>query len=219
MYNILTLNAIAKCGLDILDEENFNISDNLENPEGIILRSFNMHEMELPENLVAVARAGAGTNNIPIADCSEKGIVVFNTPGANANGVKELVIAALLLSSRKVYEGIEWAKTLKGQEGIDKLVEKGKKNFVGPELKGKKLGVIGLGAIGALVANTAVSLGMQVCGYDPYISVEAAWSLKSQVVKANSIEKMVSECDYITIHVPLNDTTKNMFDKIYVLNR
>ncbi len=213
MYNILTLNAIAKCGLHILDEEKFNISDNLENPEGIILRSFNMHEMELPENLVAVARAGAGTNNIPIADCSEKGIVVFNTPGANANGVKELVIAALLLSSRKVYEGIEWAKTLKGQEGIDKLVEKGKKNFVGPELKGKKLGVIGLGAIGALVANTAVSLGMQVCGYDPYISVEAAWSLKSQVVKANSIEKMVSECDYITIHVPLNDTTKNMFDK------
>ncbi len=211
---ILTLNKIASCGLDLLDKNIFNVSDDAKNPDGIILRSFNMHEMELGDNLKAVARAGAGTNNIPIDKCSEKGIVVFNTPGANANAVKELVLAGLFLSSRKIAQSIEWAKTLKGEgENVGKLVEKGKSNFVGPEIEGKKLGIVGLGAIGVMVANVAYHLGMEVIGYDPYISVDAAWTLSRHVKKCNELKDLVAECDYITLHVPLNDATKNMFNE------
>lgn len=213
MYNILTLNKIAACGLDKLDKNVYSVSDACDTPDGIILRSFNMHEMELPETLKAVARAGAGVNNIPIDSCSEKGIVVFNTPGANANAVKELAITALLLASRKISDGIVWAKTLAGEADAAKLVEKGKSNFVGPEIKGKKLGVVGLGAIGVMVANTAQALGMEVIGYDPYLSVDAAWNLSSYVKKAKDIKDLVSSCDYISIHVPQNDSTKGMFNK------
>lgn len=212
MFNILTLNAISNVGLSKLGAKDFTVSDKMENPDGIILRSYEMHDMDIPESVLCVARAGAGTNNIPIDKCSERGIVVFNTPGANANAVKELVITGILISSRKIIEGIEWSKSLKGKENIDKLVEKGKSQFAGPEIKGKKLGVVGLGAVGVLVANAAVALGMEVYGYDPYLSVDAAWSLLSDVTKADSIEAMVKECDYITIHVPLNASTKGMFN-------
>lgn len=213
MYNVLTLNKIAECGLEKLDKAKYSISDNCANPDAIILRSFNMHDMELPSSLVAVARAGAGVNNIPIDVCSEKGIVVFNTPGANANAVKELAITAILLSSRKIVDGIAWAKTLEGEADANKLVEKGKSNYVGPEIKNKKLGVVGLGAIGVMVANAAYALGMDVIGYDPYISVDAAWNLSKHIKKANDIKEIVTECDYISIHVPQNDSTKGMFNK------
>ena len=211
---ILTLNKIAACGLDLLDKNVFNVSDDAKDPDGIILRSFNMHDSVLGENLKAIARAGAGTNNIPIDKCTEKGIVVFNTPGANANAVKELVLAGLFLSSRKIAQSMEWAKTLKGEgENVGKLVEKGKSNFVGPEIEGKKLGIIGLGAIGVMVANAAYHLGMDVIGYDPYISVDAAWGLSRHVKKAGNVKDLVAECDYITLHVPLNDSTKGMIGK------
>ena len=212
MYEVLTLNKIAKCGLDRLDTEVFNVSDDCANPDAIILRSFSMHDMELKSSLKAIARAGAGVNNIPVEKCSEKGIVVFNTPGANANAVAELTLAGLLLASRKIVDGISWAKTLKGQDEIGKLVEKGKSAFVGPEIKGKKLGVIGLGAIGAMVANTAIALGMDVEGYDPYISVDAAWRLSRHIKKSSDIKMMVARCDYITIHLPLCDATKNIIN-------
>ena len=212
MFNILTLNSISSAGLSRLGAKDFAVSDKAENPDGVILRSYEMHDMDIPESVLCVARAGAGTNNIPIDKCSEKGIVVFNTPGANANAVKELVITGILISSRKIIEGIEWSKSLKGKENVDKLVEKGKGQFAGPEIKGKKLGVIGLGAVGVLVANAAVALGMEVYGYDPYLSVDAAWSLLSDVTKADSIEEIVKECDYITIHVPLNASTRGMFN-------
>ncbi|MBQ8525280.1 MAG: phosphoglycerate dehydrogenase [Clostridia bacterium] len=212
MFEVLTLNKIASCGIDRLDKNIFNVTDDCANPDAIILRSFSMHDMELPENLKAVARAGAGVNNIPIDKCSEKGIVVFNTPGANANAVAEIAIAGLLLSSRKIVDGIAWANGLKGQEDVGKLVEKGKSAFAGPEIKGKKLGVIGLGAIGAMVANLAVALGMDVEGYDPYISVDAAWRLSRHIKKSNDLKMMVSRCDYITIHMPLTDSTKNIIN-------
>ncbi|UKI38099.1 MAG: NAD(P)-binding domain-containing protein [Clostridiales bacterium] len=188
----------------------------MKDPDGIILRSFNMHDSVLGENLKAIARAGAGTNNIPIDKCTEKGIVVFNTPGANANAVKELVLAGLFLSSRKIAQSMEWAKTLKGEgENVGKLVEKkAKSNFVGPEIEGKKsLSIIGLGAIGVMVANAAYHLGMDVIGYDPYISVDAAWGLSRHVKKAGNVKDLVAECDYITLHVPLNDSTKGMIGK------
>ena len=213
MYNVLTLNSISEVGLSKLNPKKYIIGDDIKDPEGIILRSYDMHEMELPESLAAVARAGAGTNNIPIDKCSEKGIVVFNTPGANANAVKELVLTGIFLSSRKIVEGIEWAKELKGKDNVDKLVEKGKGQFTGPEIMGKKLGVIGLGAIGVLVANAAISLGMEVYGYDPFLSVDAAWSLSSKVKRAGTREELVAACDYITIHVPLNDSTRGMYNK------
>lgn len=213
MYNVLTLNSISEIGLNKLEPERFSVCSGIANPDGIILRSFEMHDMEIPETLACVARAGAGTNNIPTDKCSEKGIVVFNTPGANANAVKELVLTGIFISSRKIVEGIEWAKELKGKENVDKLVEKGKGQFTGPEIQGKKLGVIGLGAIGVLVANAAVGLGMEVYGFDPFLSVDAAWSLSSDVIKARSMEALVAECDYITIHIPLNDSTKNMYNK------
>ncbi len=212
MFNIMTLNKISPVGLEKLPAKDFVVGDNVENPDGIILRSYEMHDMDIPESVKCVARAGAGTNNIPIDKCSEKGIVVFNTPGANANAVKELVLTGILISSRKVVEGIEWTNSLKGKEDVDKLVEKGKSQFTGPEIKGKKLGVIGLGAIGILVANAAVALGMEVYGYDPYLSVDAAWSLLSTVTKADSVEAIVKDCDYITVHVPLNASTKKMFN-------
>ncbi len=213
MYEVLTLNKIAKCGIDALDKDLFNVSDDCKNPDAVILRSFSMHDMELPDSLKAVARAGAGVNNIPIDKCSEKGIVVFNTPGANANAVAELTVAGLLLASRKIVDGIEWAKTLKGEgDAVGKLVEKGKSAYAGPEIKGKKLGVIGLGAIGVMVANIASALGMDVEGYDPYISVDAAWGLSRHVKKSSDVKMMVSRCDYITMHLPLNDATKNMIN-------
>lgn len=226
MFNILTLNKIAKCGLDQLND-NYKITDDANvDADGIILRSFKMHDMELPESLKAVARAGAGTNNIPIDKCSEKGIVVFNTPGANANAVKELVIAGMLLASRDVIGGVAWANTLTGDD-VDKQVEKGKSNFAGCEIKGKTLGIIGLGAIGILVANAAYSLGMEVIGYDPYLSVDSALKLSRHVKKANSPEEVYAAADYITIHVPLMDSTRNtinaetiaqMKDGVIILN-
>lgn len=226
MFNILTLNKIAKCGLDQLND-NYKITDDANvDADGIILRSFKIHDMELPESLKAVARAGAGTNNIPIDKCSEKGIVVFNTPGANANAVKELVIAGMLLASRDVIGGVAWANTLTGDD-VDKQVEKGKSNFAGCEIKGKTLGIIGLGAIGILVANAAYALGMEVIGYDPYLSVDSALKLSRHVKKANSPEEVYAAADYITIHVPLMDSTRNtinaetiaqMKDGVIILN-
>ncbi len=214
MYKIQMLNKIANCGLDLLPEENYKISTDEVNPDGILVRSANMLDMELPKNLKAIARAGAGVNNIPIEKCTEKGIVVFNTPGANSTGVKELVIASLLLSSRKIVKGIEWAQSLKGKgDEVPKLVEKGKSQFEGPEIKNKKIGVIGLGAIGVMVANDCISLGMEVMGYDPYISVKAAWGLSSSVIRATSLDHLLSTCDYITIHVPLTNETKNTLNK------
>ncbi len=211
MFDILTLNKIAPQGLEKFCPDCYQISDNCANPDGIILRSFSMHEMELPENLKAVARAGAGVNNIPIDACTEKGIVVFNTPGANANAVKELVLAGLLLSSRNITGGIQWAKTLIGQGAeVPKLVEKGKGQFVGPEIKGKKLGVIGLGAIGVMVANSALGLGMDVLGFDPFLSVTSAWNLSPAARQAKDMNEIFASCDYITLHVPLNDGTKGM---------
>lgn len=226
MFNILTLNKIAKCGLDQLND-NYKITDDANvDADGIILRSFKMHDMELPESLKAVARACAGTNNIPIDKCSEKGIVVFNTPGANANAVKELVIAGMLLASRDVIGGVAWANTLTGDD-VDKQVEKGKSNFAGCEIKGKTLGIIGLGAIGILVANAAYALGMEVIGYDPYLSVDSALKLSRHVKKANSPEEVYAVADYITIHVPLMDSTRNtinaetiaqMKDGVIILN-
>jgi len=213
MYKVQTLNKIAKIGLNVFDDK-YTFGDEVENPDGIILRSFSMHDMELPESLAAVARAGAGTNNIPIDKCSEKGIVVFNTPGANANAVKELVIAGILLASRKVVQGINWAKTLIGEgDAVGKLVEKGKSNFVGPEIQGKTLGIIGLGAIGVKVANVAKHFGMEVYGYDPYVSVDAAWNLSRDVKHVLNVEEIYETCDYITIHVPLLDSTKGMINE------
>ncbi len=212
MFKIQTLNKIAKVGTDKLGE-GYDIADTHENPDAIILRSFNMHEMEIPESVLGIARAGAGVNNIPIDKCSEKGIVVFNTPGANANAVKELAIAGLLLASRKVTDAVDWAKTLKGEgDAVGKLVEKGKSNFAGPEIYGKTLGVIGLGAIGVMVANAAYHLGMEVVGYDPYISVDAAWGISRHVEKANDLGAMLAKCDYISLHLPLNDGTRNMIN-------
>ena len=212
MYKVQTLNKIAKIGLDVFDDK-YTYGDEVENPDGIILRSFNMHEMELPESLAAVARAGAGVNNIPIDKCSEKGIVVFNTPGANANAVKELVIAGLLLASRRVVQGIKWAKTLIGEgDQVSKLVEKGKSNFAGPEIQGKTLGIIGLGAIGIRVANAAHALGMNVIGYDPYLSVDAAWRMTRAAEHAKTVDDVLAKSDYISIHVPATKDTKGMFN-------
>ena len=209
VFNIQTKNKISSIGLDRFNE-NYFIADEMENPDAIILRSASLHEMEFPSSLKAIARAGAGVNNIPVDRCSEQGIVVFNTPGANANAVKELVLCGLFLASRKVVPGIDWAKTLKGNGAeVGKMVEKGKGAFVGPEIAGKKLGVIGLGAIGGLVANAATHLGMEVIGYDNFISVDAAWHLSRSVKKAASLKEIYENCDYITIHVPYMADTKN----------
>lgn len=214
MFKIQTLNSISEKGLVLLPKDTYDISNDCANPDGILVRSAKMHDMEFSPSLKAIARAGAGVNNIPIDVCSENGIVVFNTPGANANGVKELVLAGLLLSSRKIVDGIQWTKSLKGKGSeVPKLVEKGKSSFAGPEIMGKKLGVIGLGAIGVLVANAAKSLKMEVQGYDPYMSIDSAWGLSRSVHRAVSLEALLAECDYITVHIPLIDQTKGMFNK------
>lgn len=212
MFKIQTLNKIAACGLERLPRDNYESATEIVNPDGILVRSADMHSLDFPASVKAIARAGAGVNNIPLPKCTERGIVVFNTPGANANGVKELVIASLLLSSRNLFEAITWSQGLKGKEGVPELVEKGKSAFVGPEIQGKTLGVIGLGAIGVRVANAASALGMRVMGFDPFISVEAAWSLSRDVVKAPSLDTLIAEADYITIHVPLTADTKNLFN-------
>lgn len=213
MFNILTLNKIAAVGTSRLGD-NYSYGDDVQNPDAVLVRSASMHEMEFGDNLLAIARAGAGTNNIPKDKCTEQGIVVFNTPGANANAVKELVVAGMLLASRKITEGIDWEKTtLKGNgDAVGKMVEKGKSQFVGPELKGKTLGVIGLGAIGILVANCAVALGMDVIGFDPFMSVPNALKLEPAVKLMKSAEEVMTACDYLTIHVPLLADTKDMVD-------
>lgn len=213
MYRVKLMNKISSKGLEILEKRGYSVGEEADNPDAIMLRSFSMHEMELPRSLKAVARAGAGVNNIPIGKCSENGIVVFNTPGANANAVKELTITALFLTSRKIVDGVLWCKSLEGRkEDISTIVEKGKGRFVGPEIKGKKLGVIGLGAIGVMVANAAKSLGMEVEGFDPYISVDSAWGLSRSVKKAESLKALLAGSDYITLHVPLMDNTRNMLN-------
>ena len=212
MYRIKTLNKISAVGTSRFGS-GYVCGGDAEDPHGILVRSASMHEMEFPKSLLAIARAGAGVNNIPTDRCSENGIVVFNTPGANANAVKELVIAALFLTSRKIVPAMEWAKTLKGSGAeVGKLVEKGKSNFAGPEIRGKRLGVIGLGAIGILVANAANALGMEVYGYDPYLSVDAAWGLSRSVRHARTLDEIFANSDYLTIHVPLNPDTKNLID-------
>lgn len=210
MYNIKTLNKISDVGLSKFDETKYIYGDNVENPDAIMVRSASMHDMEMPQSLLAIARAGAGVNNIPVADCTENGIVVFNTPGANANAVKELVVCGLLLSSRKITKAIDWCKTIKNDENVSKSVEKGKSAFAGPEIKGKTLAVIGLGAIGRLVANAAVDLGMTVIGYDPFLTEAAAETLKKEVTVNNNLDEIFPAADYITVHVPLTPDTKEM---------
>lgn len=211
MFNYTCLNPIAGVGLDLLSDE-YNKVDDIKDAQAVLVRSAAMHDMELPKTLEVVARAGAGVNNIPLDKCAEAGIVVFNTPGANANGVKELVFAGMLLAARDVVGGIEWVKGEEGNVDVAKLAERQKKNFAGSEIAGKKLGVIGLGAIGVKVANAATHLGMEVYGYDPYISVNAAWSLSRNVNHVNAVEEIYKNCDYITIHVPLLDSTKKMIN-------
>ena len=212
MYQIATLNKISKVGLAELTED-YTITENIAEANGILVRSADMHDMEFSDDLLAIARAGAGVNNIPLERCAEAGIVVFNTPGANANAVKELVIAGMFLASRDIVGGANWVQSERQNEDIAKLTEKEKKRFAGCELQGKKLGVIGLGAIGVQVANTAVHLGMEVYGYDPYISVKAAWSLSRHINHIKNVEDIYKQCDYITIHVPLMDSTKGMINK------
>jgi D-3-phosphoglycerate dehydrogenase / 2-oxoglutarate reductase len=214
MFKIQTLNKIATIGLDELPRDSYEIASEILNPDGILVRSADLLTAEIPASVKGIARAGAGVNNIPVDKCSKRGIVVFNTPGANANGVKELVIASLLLASRRIIPGVEWARTLKGKgKEVGALIEKGKNDFVGPEIKGKKLGVVGLGAIGVMVANDAMALGMDVVGYDPYISVEAAWGLSRAVKRATNLDQLLSQSDYITLHVPLMDATKGMLSR------
>lgn len=211
MYNVLTLNKISKVGLGRLTD-NYTVADDMANPDAILLRSFKMHDMELPASLKAVARCGAGVNNIPLDKCADKGIVVFNTPGANANAVKELVLTGLLLTSRNIVGAYKWAQGLLGEEGIAAKVEKGKSNFAGPEIKGKTLGIVGLGAIGVLVANAAVALGMDVIGYDPYFSIKNALALDSKVKFTANLDDIYAVSDYITVHVPATPETTNMIN-------
>ena len=212
MKNILCLNKIAAIGTDKLDKTEYTVGTDVQNPDAIMVRSAAMHDMTFEPNMIAIARAGAGVNNIPVDRCAKEGIVVFNTPGANANGVKELAICALMLASRDVVGGIKWAETLAGTEGVAKAVEAGKSKFAGVEIKGKTLGVIGLGAIGGLVANAAVKLGMKVVGCDPFMSVEAAWNMDPQVVKAATFEDVFKVADYVTLHVPATADTKGMIN-------
>ena len=212
MHKILCLNKISPVGTKRFGEA-YTFSPEMQEPEGILVRSAAMHDMELPEPLLAIARAGAGVNNIPVDKCTEKGIVVFNTPGANANAVKELVLCALFLASRKIPAAMDWVKTLKGEgDAVGKLVEKGKSAFAGPEIKGKTLGVVGLGAIGILVANAAEALGMAVYGYDPFLSVESAWRLSSSVKRSLSLDEIYANCDYISLHLPATKDTKGMIN-------
>lgn len=216
MYNILTLNKIAACGTDIFDRNNYAVGDNIQNPNAIMVRSAKMHDMEFGSDLLAIARAGAGVNNIPVDKCAEQGIVVFNTPGANSNAVKELAICALLLSSRKITEAAAWAASLKGTPDAPKTVEGGKAKFAGPEIMGKTLGIIGLGAIGGKIANAAVGLGMRVVGYDPYLSVNAALHLDPSVCVVTDVNDIYKTCDYISIHVPYTPDTKNTIDEAQI---
>ncbi|MDL2232984.1 phosphoglycerate dehydrogenase [Ruminococcaceae bacterium OttesenSCG-928-L11] len=213
MYQVKLLNKISPSGLERLPSSLYQYAEDVENPDAILVRSASMHELELPESVRAIARCGAGTNNIPIDKCSEAGIAVFNTPGANANAVKELTIAGLLLSARKIFPAMEWAQGLKGQgAAVPGLVEKGKSQFSGPELKGKKLGVIGLGAIGVMVCNAARHFGMEIYGYDPYLSVDSAWNLSRSIIRANSYKEIYENCDFITLHVPVTNETKGMIN-------
>ena len=212
MFQYHCLNPIASKGLELFGDD-YKQTDTIDEADAVLVRSAKMHDLDLPKSVAAIARAGAGVNNIPIKECSEQGIVVFNTPGANANGVKELVLAGMLLASRDIVGGIEWVAREKDREDIDKLAEKQKKQFAGCEILGKKLGIIGLGAIGAMVANAACGLGMDVYGYDPYLSIDAAWSLSRTIHHSRSLEEIYSQCDYITIHVPLLDSTRKMIDK------
>ena len=213
MFNIKTMNAIADCGIEVLKKRGCNVGADVEAPDGLLLRSADLHSYEFPETLLGIARAGAGYNNIPIEDCAEKGIVVFNTPGANAEAVKEQVICELVMASRDILGSIEWVKTIadRGAE-IPKLVEKNKANFAGPELLGKTIGVVGLGATGALVANACVELGMNVYGYDPFMSVDAAWILSRQVIKAENLETILQVSDYISLNVPYTESTHHMIN-------
>lgn len=212
MFHYHCLNPISEKGLELFSKD-YQKSDQLDGTQAVLVRSANMKEMDIPESVTAIARAGAGVNNIPLDECSKKGIVVFNTPGANANGVKELVLAGMLLASRDIVGGIEWVERNDDLEDIGKVAEKKKKEFAGCEINGKKLGIIGLGAIGALVANAATHLGMEVYGYDPYISIDAAWNLSRSIHHARSLDEIYSQCDYITIHVPLVDDTRKMINK------
>ena len=209
MFKYTCLNPISQKGLEIFDD-NYKVVEDMDGADAVMVRSYSMLEEELPESLKVIARAGAGVNNIPLEKCAEKGIVVFNTPGANANGVKELVIAAMLLASRDIVGGIEWVREEAENPDVKKLAEKKKKAFAGNEIAGKKLGIIGLGAIGARVANAAVDLGMEVYGYDPYISVDAAWNISFQAHHVTDVNEIYKECDFITIHVPALDSTKGM---------
>ena len=214
MYTIQTLNAISPVIYNHLPQEDFTVSKEAAQPDAVIVRSASMLEMELPGSLLSIARAGVGYNNIPVDKCTAAGICVFNTPGANANAVKELVLAGLLLASRDIIGSIEWAKGLKpGETSVAKQVEKGKGQFVGPEIQGKTLGVMGLGAIGVLVANAAEALGMKVIGYDPFLSVDNAWALSRSIQRSNSLEALLEQSDYVTIHIPLSDKTRNMIDE------
>lgn len=212
MYNIQTLNKISAVGTDVFDKSKYAVSDSFENPDAIMVRSAKMHDMQFGDNLLAIARAGAGVNNIPVERCAEEGICVFNTPGANANAVKELAICAILLASRKITEAAAWAASLKGTPDAPKTVEGGKSKFAGPEIMGKTLGIIGLGAIGGKIANSAVALGMKVVGYDPYLSVNSALLLDSSVKIVTDINDIYKSCDYISIHVPYTPDTKNTID-------
>lgn len=211
MFSIRLENEISAYGLALFPSAEYTLSTDAPDADAILVRSANLHDMDLPKNLKAIARAGVGFNNIPVAACTERGVAVFNTPGANANGVKELVLAALLLSSRRIYQGISWTQSLAGRgDDVVQVVEQGKARFAGPELKGKRLGVIGLGAVGVTVANDALALGMEVMGYDRYLSVDAAWGLARHVEKAASLDQLLSGSDYVTVHVPLNDSTRGM---------
>ena len=213
MFKIQTVNKISAKGLDVFPLDQYEIASEFSQPDAILVRSAALHDIKLPLTLRAIARAGAGTNNIPVGRCTQKGIVVFNTPGANANGVKEMVIAGMLLSSRKIFEGILWARSLAGKgEEIPTLVEAEKSRFAGPELQGKTLGIIGLGSVGVLVANVAASLGMRVIGYDPFISVESAWHLSREVERAQGLESLLGQCDYLTVHMPLTDKTRGLLN-------
>ena len=217
MYQIQTLNKISPVGLEVFDRTLYSWGDEMSAPDAIMVRSASMHDLDLPDSVLAIARAGAGVNNIPLDKCAQAGICVFNTPGANANAVKELVLLGLLISSRRVVPALNWTQTLKGKgDEVSKLVEKGKSNFVGPEITGKKLGVIGLGPMGVLVANAAAALGMKVYGYDPYLSVDAAWGLSTATVHAKSLKEIYENCDYITLHLPCNNETKGMINAVSI---
>ncbi|MDR1277587.1 MAG: phosphoglycerate dehydrogenase [Treponema sp.] len=213
MFRIQTMNKISPQGLELFPRERYEVASEILHPDAILVRSADMHQGEIPGSVLAIARAGAGVNNIPVDQCSDRGVVVFNTPGGNANAVKELVIAALLISSRDIVGGINWGKTIASRaDEVPDLVEKEKSRFEGPELRGKTLGIIGLGAIGVMVANDAVALGMEVIGYDPYISVDAAWDLSRQVIRADTLEGLLAKSDYITLHLPLGDATRGLLD-------